>query len=162
MMDIQKMKTQIVRNILDSLTYSTIPRKKVKGNVNTDDLLKYIPGGLIRMGQDGEVENDMTPFVGADGLNVLNQVDALRSERTGFSRDTVGLNPAALSDSTNLVGSMIMQQSQLLVKMIASIFANTGMNSLMLHIRELAVKYEKKERIFDLAGKYVQIDPLRS
>lgn len=159
MMDLQKMKTQIVRGILDNLMYSVIPRKKIKGNVNTSDLLDYVPGGLIRLGQDGSVENDTVPFVAGDGLTIMGAVDNFRSERSGFSRETVGLNPQALSDSTNLVGSMIMNQSQLLVKMIASIFANTGFNSLMLHVRELAAKYEKKERIFDVAGKWVQVDP---
>lgn len=157
--DLQALKTQMVRGALDNFTYSIIPRKLVKGSVNMGDLMTYVPGAPIRMGADGEVSNDTTPFVGDQAINVLAMVDNMRAERTGFSRDNVGLNPQALSSSTNLVGSMILSQSQLLAKMIASIFANTGFNSLMLHIRELSCKYEKKERIFEIAGEFVSTDP---
>lgn len=157
--DLQKVRTQLTRGVLDNLMYSVIPRKKIKGNVNTADLMSFIPGGFIRMGENGSVENDTVPFVAGEAMNVMGMVDNMRAERTGFSRDTVGLNPAALSDSTNLVGTMILSQAQLLIKNIASVFANTGFNSLFLHIRELSAKYEKKDRIFQVAGEWKSVDP---
>jgi hypothetical protein len=71
----------------------------------------------------------------------------------------MGLNPEALANATNPVGMSIMAQSQLLTKMIATIFANSGFKSLMEHIRELVLKYEDKEKIFDLTGEMLQTDP---
>lgn len=159
LMDLQKLKTQVTRGVLDNLTYSITPRKVIKGNVNVADLMQYVPGGIIRAGDNGSVENEVTPFVGEQGIATMNFVDQMRAERTGFSRDSAGLNPQALANSTTVVGTMIMAQGQLLTKMIASVFANTGFNSLMIHIREMLSKYEKKERIFDLAGNWTPVDP---
>jgi hypothetical protein len=53
----------------------------------------------------------------------------------------------------------ILAQSQLLVKMIATVIAHTGFEDLMLHIRELVMKYESKEKIIDLSGEFVTADP---
>lgn len=156
---LQRVTSQLWRSILDNLTYSTIPRKKVKGNVDIDDLLTHVPGGLIRMDANASVENDVIPFVGDAVFPMLQQVENARAERTGFSRETVGLNPAAISNSTNMVGSMILSQSQLLVKMIARIFAETGFKSMMLHIRELMYKHETRENMFEIAGDYVPVNP---
>lgn len=160
LMDLQKLKTQVTRGVLDNLTYSITPRKIISGDVNISDLMQYVPGGIIRKGTDGTVDNETTPFVGDQGIATMNFVDQMRAERSGFSADSVGLNPQALSNSTSIVGTMIMSQSQTLTKMIASIFANTGFNSLMLHVRELLSKYEKRERIFELTGgQWAQVDP---
>lgn len=159
LMDIQKLKTQVSRGVLDNLTYSISPRKIISGDVNISDLMQYIPGGVIRKGTNGTVDNETTPFVGDQGIATMQTVDQMRAERSGFSADSVGLNPQALSNSTTIVGTMIMSQSQSLTKMIASNFANTGFNSLMLHIRELLAKYETKQRIFEIAGNWVPVDP---
>jgi hypothetical protein len=43
--------------------------------------------------------------------------------------------------------------------MIATVFAATGFKSMMEHIRELALKYEKKEVFFDLTGEELTLDP---
>ena len=156
---IQRVSSQLWRDLLNNFTYSTSPRKIISGNVDIDDLLTYVPAGIIRKDANATVENDVTPFVGGEVFPMLQQVENTRAERTGFSRDTVGLNPAALSNSTNLVGSMIMSQNQLLVKMIARIFAETGFKSMMLHIRELMHKHEDKQKLFEMTGKYVAADP---
>jgi len=153
--DLQKAKSQVWRNVFDNFMYSSMPRKIVSGNVNIDDLMTYIPGGVIRKGDNGTVENDAVPFVAAEGFPILDKIDNMRSERTGFSREIAGLDPSALANSTNLVGMSILSQSNLLVKMIATIFAHAGFAEMMLNIRELVMKYESKAAIFDLTGNII-------
>lgn len=158
--DLQKAKTQLMRSVFDNITYSTVPRKIVFGNVSYEDLMTYIPGGIIRKLDDkATIENDQIPFVANECFPLIDKIDDLRAERTGFSKDTMGLNPAALSDSTNLMGMTVLAQSQLLVKMIATIFANTGVDELFLHLRELINKNEDRQRMFDLAGEWYETDP---
>jgi hypothetical protein len=43
--------------------------------------------------------------------------------------------------------------------MTASTFANTGFKSMCEHIRELLMKHESRERVFDIAGKFITVSP---
>lgn len=157
--DLQRAKSQLWRNVFDNTMYSTLPRKIISGNVDVEGLLTYVAGGVIRKDANATIENETTPFVANEVFPILDRMDGIRAERSGFSKETMGLNPDALSNSTNLVGMAIMAQSQLLVKMIATTFAHSGFKTLMEHIRELVLKYEKKERVFDLTGEFLETDP---
>lgn len=158
LMDIQRAKSQLWRNSFDNVAYSAIPRKVVSGNVDIAALMTYVQGGIIKKDLNATVENEITPFVADSALAMADKVDQLRSERSGFSKETMGLDPTALANATNPVGMSILAQSQLLVKMIATIFAHTGFQSLMEHIRELVIKYEDGEKIFELTGKKMSTD----
>jgi len=159
LMDLQRAKSQLWRNGFDNLMYSAIPRKIVSGNVNVSDLLSYVPGGIIRKDLAATIETETTPFVAEAIFPLLDRLDQTRAERSGFSKDTMGLNPDALANATTPVGMSILAQSQLLVKMIATIFAHAGFAELMLHIRELVLKYETKDAIFDLTGAFLEVEP---
>ncbi len=159
--DIVRIKTQLWRNGLDNVAYSAIPRNLVKGNVDINALNTYIQGGIIKAGADGEVTPLVTPFVADTAIMLADKADALRAERTGFSKETMGLAPDALANSNNPVAMAILSQSQLLTKMIATIFANSGFMTLMEHIRELTIKYEDAEKVFDLTGSFMTTDPRR-
>lgn len=160
-MDVQRSKSQLLRNAFDNVAYSAIPRKIVKGNVDIGALMTYVPGGIIKADINSSVENEQTQFVADSALLMADRMDAIRSERSGFSKETMGLNPEALANSTNVVGMSIMAQSQLLVKMIATIFAHSGFQSLMEHVRELVLKYESGNKIFDLTGNFMETDMRR-
>lgn len=161
MFDLVRAKSQLWRNGFDNMAYSAIPRKVVSGNVDTAALMTYIQGGIIKRDANATIENEETPFVAGTALEMADKLDIIRAERTGFSKDTMGLNPDALSNSNNMVAMAILSQSQLLIKMIATLFANSGFQSLMEHLRELTLKYEKKERVFDLTGETMTTDPRR-
>lgn len=158
---IQRARSQLMRGIFDNVMYSVIPRKVISGNVDVDALLTYVPGAVIQKDLNATVENETTPFVANEIFPLLDTMNNLRAERTGFSKESMGLDPNALANSTTPVGMAIMAQSQLLVKMIATIFANSGFQTLMEHIRELVYKYEKQEKIFDLTGQndFQTVDP---
>lgn len=161
LVSLQRAKSQLWRTVFDNTMYSTMPRKVISGNVDVDALLTYVPGGVIQKDANATVENEITPFVANEVFPILDRMDGVRAERTGFSRDSMGLDPTALANSTTPVGMAILAQSQLLVKMIATIFAHSGFQSLMEHIRELVYKYEKEEKVFDLTGQndFKTVDP---
>ena len=159
MIDLQRAKSQLMRNVFDNVMYSTVSRKIISGTVDIDALLTYIPGGIITKDSAATVENEEVQFVANQIFPIMEGLDAQRAERTGFSKETMGLDPSALANATNPVGMAILSQSQLLVKMIATVFAATGFKSMMEHIRELALKYEKKEVFFDLTGEELTLDP---
>lgn len=161
LMDLQRAQSQLWRNSFDNVAYSAIPRKIVKGNVDVNALMTYVQGGVIKCDVNASVESETTPFVADSALVMSDKLNGIRAERSGFSKETMGLDPSALANATNPVGMSILAQSQLLTKMIATIFAHSGFRTLMEHIRELVLKYEDGDKVFELTGKTMTTDMRR-
>lgn len=160
-MPIQKLKTAVMRGMLDNLYLTNNPVKKVNPDLmhNMEDVLQQGAGAIWRTKSPDAVVEHTTPFMGEASLGVLRMIDDMRAERTGVSPVSQGLTPDALADSTNLVGSMVMNQALMRIKMIARVFAETGFKSLMRRIHELCSKYDGKDRMFPLDGAYSVVSP---
>jgi hypothetical protein len=70
-----------------------------------------------------------------------------------------GLNPDVLQNSTATAVAMMQSSAAGKVELIARVFAETGVKDLFQKILQLLCKYQDKERIVRLRGKYVSIDP---
>lgn len=159
-MDVQLIKSTIVRQMLDNLYLSNNSRVgAVEGRVNLDDLLSVTPGGVVRMKDPNAVVPLSVPSVIAQAFPMLEYMDNQQSKRTGVSDAQQGLDPnilqnvtaAAIAASTNAAGGKM--------ELIARIFAESGVKSLFLGILHLVCKYQDKPTIIRLRGKYVPIDP---
>ncbi len=159
LIDLQFAKSNLWRSVFDNLKYTVAPRWGAKGDVDLEAANDYTPTAIIPMGPDGELIPLATPFVADKAAEMAMALDNMRSERTGFSRESAGLDPSSLAESTNMMGSAILSLSQSRVKMIASTFANTGVKSLYAHIRELILKNEKRSRMMEYNGKFVELQP---
>lgn len=159
LIDLQFARSNLWRSGFDNIKYTVSPRWSAKGDVDLEALNDYTPTGIVPMGADGEVAPLITPFVADKAMEMSALLENMRAERTGFSRETMGLDPAALANSTNFIGSTILNLSQSRVKMVASTFANTGFKSLCEHVRELLMKYESRERTLDITGKFMTVSP---
>lgn len=158
--DLQLLSSTIMRQTLDSLYLSNNPRHAVlRGHVELDDLMTSQVGGIVRMDVPNAVTPLTTPFVGQQSIPMMKLIEEMSEKRTGVSSTTQGLNPEALSDSTNMIGSMIMNASMGRIKMIARIFAEVGFKPLMMYIHELTLKNEDNKKIADLNGKFVEVNP---
>src|SRR6056297_933038 len=71
-MDIQRIKSVIMRNTLDSLAHAINPRVGVvEGQANIEDVMNTEVGAIIRMTQPGAVTPFTMPFVGQASFPVL-------------------------------------------------------------------------------------------
>ena len=70
-----------------------------------------------------------------------------------------GLSPDVLQNSTATAVAMMQSSAAGKVELIARVFAETGVKDLFQKILQLLCKYQDKERIVRLRGKYVSIDP---
>ena len=159
-MDLQLIKSQIYRQMLDNLYLTNNSRVAVvEGQTNLDDLLSSRPGGIVRMRAPGMVQPLAVPQLGAQAFNMLEYADQIRDQRTGFSKASLGLDPKQLqSTSTNAVNATI-QGAQLKIEMIARVFAETGVRTLMFNILHLIQKHQDKAVTIRLLNEYVDIDP---
>ena len=159
-MDIQRIKSSILRSMLDSLAQSIHPRTGVvEGEVNMDDVLNNEVGGIIRMRRPGMVMPYETPFVGQQAFPMLAYMDELKESRTGISDATQGLDPETLQSTTRMAVQATVQAAQQQIEMIARIFAETGMRDLYRNLLHLITQYQDKPRTIRLRNDWVTMDP---
>jgi hypothetical protein len=157
--DIQEIKSEVLRNTLDSLAQSIHPRTAiVEGQVNIDDVLNNETGAIIRMRAPGMVQPFSSPFVGQAAFPMLDYMDQMREDRTGMSKAAMGLDPDALQSTTKAAVSATVSASQSRLELQARLLAE-GMKKLFKGILYLMTTHQDKPRMVRLRNEWVEIDP---
>tara|TARA_R110002167_G_scaffold124814_1_gene304488 strand:+ start:1324 stop:3366 length:2043 start_codon:yes stop_codon:yes gene_type:complete len=161
--DIQLIKSTIMRNLLDNMYLTNNARYAVlAGQVELDDLLSSKPGGIVRMRAPGAVTALPTPQIQPYAFQMVQYLDGIREERSGVSKMTQGLNPDVLtSHVTSGAISAATESSMQRIELIARIFAETGIKDLFRNIYSLIQRYENRQKMAYLNGKFVPIDVSR-
>ena len=157
--DLQEIKSEVMRNTLDSLAQSIHPRTViVEGQVNIDDALNNETGAIIRARAAGMVQPLVTPFVGQAAFPVLDYIDQIKEDRTGMSKAAMGLNADALQSATKAAVNATISASQGRIELTARLMAE-GMKNLFKTILFLVTTHQDKPRMIRLRNEWVQIDP---
>jgi len=159
-MDIQRIKSNVQRGILDSLAQSIHPRTAiVEGQANMEDVLNNEVGAVIRMRAPGMVQPFTTPFVGQAAFPMLDYLDDIKQTRTGISKAASGLDADALQSTTKAAVSATVNAAHQHIEMIARIFAETGLRKLFTGILKLVAENQDQARMVRLRNTFVPIDP---
>jgi hypothetical protein len=158
-MDLQLVKSSLVRSMNDSLALSIFPRMGfVEGMVNVEDLLNTEIGAPIRMKRESAVQVISHPFTGEAAMPILQYFDEVSENRTGRNKGAMGLDADALQSSTDGAVGAAIAASQEQTEMIARIFAEQTLKPLFRGIYKLLVKYRPAKRLVRLRGDYTEID----
>ena len=158
--DLQLIKSTLVRQSLDNLYLSNNARMAViEGQANIDDLLNVTPGGIVRMKSPGAVQALQVPAVGDQIFPMLTYFDQVQQKRTGVSDAQQGLDPNILQNVTAAAVAAVTNAAQGKIELIARIFAETGVKSLFKGILHLLCKYQDKQVLLRMRGKFVPMDP---
>jgi hypothetical protein len=159
-MDLQVLKSSVVRNMLDSLAQSIHPRTAVvEGQVNMDDVMNVETGAIIRMRAPGMVQPFSEPFVGQAAMPVLQWLDEVQAKRTGVVPASAGLDPDVLQSTTKSGVDATIQGAQERTEMTARLFAENGIKPMMKGILKLVCANQDQPRMMRLRGKWVEVDP---
>jgi len=160
-MDLQKIKSTLMRNLMDNAYNQNFGRYAVlEGQANLDDLLTARPGGIVRVKSPNAVMPLATPPLEPFVFQMLQYFDDVRESRAGVSRTTQGLNDQALTSHTTASAvNAVMTAAQSRVELVARQFAETGVKELMCRIYELLVKNMDRERVIKLREEWVPVDP---
>jgi hypothetical protein len=131
----------------------------VDGQVNIDDVLNATPGGVIRLKNAAAIVPIQVPSVTAQAFPMLEYMDGVQAKRTGVNDAQQGLDPDVLSNVTAAAVAAMVKSNSGKLELIARIFAETGVKSLFRGILHLLGKYQDKEKIVRMRGKYVSFDP---
>jgi len=160
-MPLQKIKSVLMRNLLDNMYNQNYGRFAVlEGQANLDDLLTARPGGIVRVKSPNAVTPLATPPLEPFVFNMVQYLDEVRESRAGVSRMSQGMNEDALTSHTTATAvNAVMTASQSRVELIARNFAETGVKDLMCKIYELLVKNMDKKRVIKLRDQWVEVNP---
>lgn len=140
MIEIQKVKTNLVRMMLDSGLFALNQRMEVAedkmGDYTISDLLNNIPGGPIRVRTNGAVTPVKGGALAFDVLGAMETIDVMGEKRTGIMRFGQGLKADTLHDTAK--GAL--EQAALMMKrvrMIARLMGEAGVKDLVLGLHKI-------------------------
>lgn len=140
LIEVQRIKTVLLRNHLDSIYFALNQRMAVDMNLATEftiaDLLRNEPGVPIRVRGPGAITPVSAGALNVDTLASLEYAATMAEARSGIVRNAQGLNPDTLHDTAK--GAMaLITAAQKRVRMIARIFAETGVKDLFVGVHNL-------------------------
>jgi hypothetical protein len=162
-MDIQRIKTALLRAILDNAYLAVNPRVEVSEahatETTLDDLLVSRPGGIVRTKMPGGVNWQTVPAIAGEIFPVLEYADATREWRTGVNRQSHGLDANALQNTSATAAMQVYNAAQARMKLIARIFAETGIRDLFALLHATIRKNGGEAATVRLRNQWVTVDP---
>ena len=159
---IQNARTVLTRSILDHAMITNNPRYVVtKGGLsNPRELIDNRVGGIVNVTRPDAIspmpQAALNPFI----FQTIQMLDEDKEDTTGVSRLSQGLNKDAISKQNS--AAMVEQlatMSQQRQKIIARNFANNFLKPLYQMIYQLVVENEDEQKIVELAGNFVPVNP---
>src|SRR5512139_3186199 len=161
--EIQKIKTALLRALLDNAYLANNPRVEVAevfaSESTLDDLLVSRPGGIVRTKQPGGINWQQIPTIGNHIYPLLEYMDTQREMRTGVTRQGQGIGPEALQDQSATAVNQLFTMAQARMRLIAKIFAETGVKDLFNLLHGVIRRYGQQQQTFRLRGQWISVDP---
>jgi hypothetical protein len=162
-MDIQRIKTALLRSILDNAYLAVNPRVEVSEahatETTLDDLLVSRPGGIVRTKMPGGVSWQTVPAIAGEIFPVLAYADSTREWRTGVNRQAQGLDANALQNTSATAAMQVYNAAQARMKLIARVFAETGIRDLFSLLHGTIRRNGAQAATVRLRNQWVTVDP---
>lgn len=162
-MDIQRIKTALLRSMLDNAYLANNPRIEISEQHATestlDDLLVSRPGGVVRTKAPGGLTPIILPNITGQILPLLEYQDATREWRTGVTRQGQGIDANALQNQSATAVNQAFTAAQARMKLIARVFAETGIRDLFSLLHATIRKHGSQPATVRLRNQWVTVDP---
>ena len=160
-MDIQRIKTNLARAVLDSAAESINPKTVINELVtNVDDALNDDLGAVIRTRGDpsAAVAFNNIPFLGQACLPIIEFLNDVLQRRTGLSDAAKGLDPKALQSSTMVGVEAVINGAQERTELVARVLAETGFKDLFRGLFDEICENPSQQRTLKVNGEWTDYD----
>jgi hypothetical protein len=159
-MDLQRIESRVMRAVLDSLGQSMFPRTAVViGQANLADVRQTAIGSIIRVAQQGAVQELVKPFAGKEALPVMDVLEQIRASRTGITQASSGLTVDELQSTAPIAVSQQASAAQDRLDMVARTLAETGLAPLYSGILRMMARQQDRPNVIRIRNEWVAIDP---
>lgn len=159
-MDIQLIKSTLIRGQLDNMYLSNNGRYAVSDQVNLEDMLTSRPGGVVRV--KGQPAAAIMPLQHAPfpptSFQLVEYFDTMKEKRTGVTAYNQGLDADSLNKTKGGM-QMVMTAAQKRLTLVARLFAETGVKDLFLMVHRLVRQNYTRPDVIQLRGNWVEVDP---
>lgn len=162
LLEIQRQRTALKRMLLDSGYFALNQRMEVSQQASSEwtipDLMRIEPGVPIRSKTGDAVRPISSGPISFDILSALEFSAVEAEQRTGIVRNAQGLNPDTLHETAHGMLALL-QASQKRIRLIARMFAETGIRDLYLIVHALLREHSDQEQQVQLGKAWVPINP---
>lgn len=163
--DLQKTMSSLKRGVVDHLFLTTTSRWVANLSLvkNPRDLLDNRVGAVIDVNSpnpENVVRPLPTPQLNGNVYTAIESMEQEKEARSGASRMSRGMDSSAISkqNSSDLI-TTFMNASNRRIMVMARNLAENFLKPLMFDIYKLAVENERQEKLVQLDGQFVPVDP---
>ena len=162
--EIQELKTAVVRAILDNIYYQNNGVTVVNPyRINMDDVIdRNEPGAKWRTQYDVDPSSVFAPVpvhpISPQAFQLIEQIDQIKEKRTGITSYNQGLDSKSLNKTATGI-SQIMGASQQRMELIARMFAETGVRELFQAFVDMNLDYFDKTQSIKVGDGWAELKP---
>ena len=159
--EFQRMKTSLYRNVFDNVAFSVNNFYLVARNSGTDigALINIKPGAVVFTEDVNQSVREMKPETLSPALfNLFEYLDTCKENRSGITRYSQGLDSSSLNSTATGV-SAIMTASQQRIELIARLLAETGVKYAFRKMISLNQQFITDKMVLRLFNKPLEITP---
>lgn len=166
MMDIQRIKTVLLRGTMDNLYWQNNQQLAVRSDLIEPESVAAVttpqfgqtvflkPGATV----NEAIQPIIVPFIAKESFGMMEYLAKEGQDRTGINDASGGLPPDALQNVTAKASAMIEQsgigQTELMARTLA-----TGFRRMFRGLLKLIIKHQDKPRSVRLRNEWVEFDP---
>ena len=160
---IQKWKTSLTRLANDAYAFglhgrTEVAKDEVVPGMTLEQLADNVPGKYVVTRSGNGLKPHSSTADPGDYLQMLEYINTVGEQRTGITRNAQGLNPDTLHD-TKGGAEILIGAAQKRVRMMARLFAETGLKDLFMGLHDLLRSNATMRQTARLRGNWVPIDP---
>lgn len=165
LIEIQRVQTVLARQTMDNIYLTNAPQQEILvssllgGAAGIPYVQNKSPGGIIPVTALGAVNNVTVEFMAKESLGLMQYWDMQAENRTGASRNSLGLDPETLQNQSATAAKLQDSSSKLKLETIARIWASGGMRKLGRAILRILKRRQDFARIVKLNGQEGPVDP---
>jgi hypothetical protein len=129
------------------------------GQANLADTRQTAIGSIIRVAQQGAVQELTKPFMGKEALSVMQVLETIRESRTGITRASSGLTVDELQSTAPIAVSQQSSAAQDRLDMVARTLAETGLAPLYKGLLKMLARQQDRPNVIRIRQKWIPIDP---
>lgn len=163
--DLQKTMSSLKRGVVDHLFLTTTSRWVANLSLvkNPRDLLDNRVGAVIDVNSpnpEAVVRPLPTPQLNGNVYTAIESMEQEKEARSGASRMSRGMDSSVVSkqNSSDLI-TTFMNASNRRIMVMCRNFAENFLKPLMFDLYKLAIQYERQEKLVQLDGQFVPVDP---
>jgi hypothetical protein len=158
-----KIKTAVLRGMMDNMYAVGSPRMAASNKVNMDDLLVSRPQGIIRVNDESPVTNHLlpvtVPYIGDKSLQVIQYLDQAKAQTTGSQQASQGLNADDIGKETATRFEGVEKSLKAKIELVNRTIAETGMRQLYEGVAWIDANFQDSETEIEVLGNELSVNP---